>query len=149
MSRGLSFKSFAGKIGCSAETLYKFLDTHADFEEAKAVGEGKLRMFWEQMGVAGAMGLRTFKDSSGANVQLGAFSATAWMVNMFNRFRDDWKRWGRKEEEGSSDRDDLRGIMSVLARAMVSNPGKSVGVSGNPSVENEQHPIPGGARVAP
>lgn len=78
MSEGYSYTSFAGVVGVTRMTLNNWRNNHPDFREAFNIGMEKGRYFWEKLGMDLVTGL-----SKG--------SARAWEINMFNRFREDWK----------------------------------------------------------
>lgn len=83
MAAGLSWQCFCGVIGVSLSSTKLWLDKHSDFFEAKAIGEGFSRLYWEKLGKLGSMG------------QIKDFNATIFIFTMKNRFN-----W--------SDRTDLR-----------------------------------------
>ena len=83
MASGLSWQSFCGVIGVALATTKTWLDQHSDFFDAKAIGEGQARLYWEKLGKLGGMG------------QIKDFNATVFIFTMKNRFN-----W--------SDRTDLR-----------------------------------------
>lgn len=85
MSKGYSFETFGPAIGVATGTTYRWLtDQENDspetlenkraFREAKKIAVDRSRLFWERIGIEGAVG-----DIQGFNV-------TAWIFNMKNRF---------------------------------------------------------------
>jgi hypothetical protein len=74
LAEGLSFDSFAGKIGITNETLNAWLKEKPEFSEAKKEGLPQSLLFWETMGRDGCRGF--IKD----------FNTGAWVFNMKNRF---------------------------------------------------------------
>lgn len=76
MTQGLSFQSFAGVVGCCIETLYEWERSYPDFLDAKRLGLGRGRLFWEKVGIEAALG------------KITGYNATTWVFNMKNRF--DW-----------------------------------------------------------
>lgn len=73
MAEGLSYEAFAGAVRVSVDTLYQWEKDQPDFSEAKKIGVGVSRIFWEKMGIAG--------------VHAEVFNASVWIFNMKNRFR--------------------------------------------------------------
>ena len=51
MSEGLSFKSFAGKIGVNRSTLYDWVNQHDEFSNAKDIALGFCQIYWEILGI--------------------------------------------------------------------------------------------------
>ncbi len=76
MAKGLSFECFGAVVHVTAKTLYNWKDDNPEFLQAHKLGENYCRMFWEQLGAAGASG------------HLPGFNASAFIFNMKNRF--DW-----------------------------------------------------------
>lgn len=79
MANGLSFESFAGLLGVSNKTLYNWTKLSEEFLQAKEIGFEKSRLFWEKLGVAGAAG------------RVQNFNASAFIFNMKNRFKTQWR----------------------------------------------------------
>lgn len=77
MAKGFSFEAFAGVVKMSKGTLYQLTERHAEFLDAKKIGEGLSLLFWEGIGIKGAQG------------KLPYFNNGAWVFNMKNRFG--WK----------------------------------------------------------
>jgi transposase len=92
MSEGLSFQSFAGKIGVSFKTLYNWLDQHEEWIEAKDRGHAKALLFFEQEMIRGLW-----------NPERGdKFNTTAWIFAMKNKFG-----WSDKPDEPVDDEDEV------------------------------------------
>lgn len=90
MEKGLSFEAFAGLIKVSKQTLYTWCEKHAEFKEAKEIGEGLAHLWWERTGIEGLfMG---GKDNP--------FNATVWVFSMKNRFG--WRDKPKDEDEGDA-----------------------------------------------
>lgn len=73
MAKGFSFEAFAGKISVNTDTIYEWAKKHKEFSDAKKKASAKSRLFWEEIGIDGAMGSEDFNN-------------TAWIFNMKNRF---------------------------------------------------------------
>ena len=74
MSGGLSFESFAGVVTVDRSTVYQWAKDNKDFSDAKKIGTERCRLFWEKLGIEGAMG------------GFEKFSAGTWVFNMKCRF---------------------------------------------------------------
>ena len=75
MSEGLSFESFGGVVNCHDDTLRNWCELFPDFLDARKRGLQANKIFWERVGVDGAMG------------KIPGFNATSWIFNMKNRFK--------------------------------------------------------------
>lgn len=73
LSKGYSFESFGGVVGCAKETLYNWLKANKKFLDAKKAGETANMLFWERLGTGGAAG------------KIEKFNTAAWIFNMKNR----------------------------------------------------------------
>jgi hypothetical protein len=107
MAEGGSFASFAATIGKSWEVLYVWCEAHEEFLEAKAEGEAKGLLWWENVGKATATGnLRRVESEEFARDEQGRVifengkpvvarrtyapakgDSKIWSVTMRNRFR--------------------------------------------------------------
>lgn len=74
MEKGLSFESFGGKVGVCKKTLYRWVKHHPEFKRAKALGETRSLLFWENLGIRGAQG------------EVKGFNVASWIFNCKNRF---------------------------------------------------------------
>jgi hypothetical protein len=83
MAGGLSFETFAALCNVCRDTLYEWTDAHAEFSDAKKMGEIKSRLFWERLGLNAALG------------EVKNFNPTVWIYTMKCRFP---KQWGDKQE---------------------------------------------------
>jgi len=86
MSRGLSFHSFAGKVGVSRETLYNWAERYPEFLYSKKIGEQKSLYFWETTGNDG-MREKEHKDDEGKTLYKEKLNSAIWIFNMKNRFK--------------------------------------------------------------
>lgn len=78
MAQGLSKESFAGVVGTHKQTIYNWTEEYPEFLDAVKRGEELSRLFWEDLGRKGAMGSEEF-------------NAAAWIFNIKNRFREEWR----------------------------------------------------------
>lgn len=92
MGKGFSFEAFAGEIGVNRDTIYEWLQTYSQFSDAKKTAAELNRKFWEQVGIDIATG--TGKAAAG--------NATAFIFNMKNRFKNEWRD---KIETGITDKE--------------------------------------------
>ena len=74
MAGGLSWQCFCGVVGVACATTKLWLETHNEFAQAKAIGEGQSRLYWEKLGKLGSLG------------QIKDFNATIFIFTMKNRF---------------------------------------------------------------
>ena len=49
MAEGLSFESFAGVLLVTRSTIYKWVDEHEEFSDAKNAGQHASLLFWEKL----------------------------------------------------------------------------------------------------
>lgn len=74
MSQGYSYESFPAVVKVSLQTIYDWEKANPDYLEAKKRAFVESRLFWERIGIEGAVG------------GLEKFNATAWIFTMKNRF---------------------------------------------------------------
>jgi hypothetical protein len=88
MAKGLSFESFAGRIGVSRRVLYDWLDAHEEFLHAKEIGAEKSLLRWEMAGIRGyfAEKIRDDEALSGFRTDKQELIPAVWIFNMKNRF---------------------------------------------------------------
>lgn len=86
MGGGLSFESFAGKVGVSVNTLYEWAKRHKPFREAKGEGNAKSLLWWEQLGQAAILGIKV-PLGGGREVDGRKVNAAMWVYTMKCRFR--------------------------------------------------------------
>lgn len=91
MSKGYSFESFAGQIGCAVRTLHQWVEDRPEFKEAYAIGKSKCLHWWETQGIDGLYNVTT-RDADGGSSTVSINSAL-WIFNMKNRFN-----WRDKQE---------------------------------------------------
>ena len=75
MAKGYSKEAAAAQIGVHRDTLYEWAKVHPMFSDAIKLAEGKSLLFWEKLGIDGAMG------------KISHFNASSWIFTMKNRFR--------------------------------------------------------------
>lgn len=86
LSKGLSKSSFPL---ADWETVAKYIKNYPeDFDAEKiAAAEREGRLFWESLGISGAMG------------QVSGFNAASWIFNMKNRYSAEWSDRVRNEQQ--------------------------------------------------
>lgn len=87
MAEGFSFEAFAGELRISKKTLYNWLEENEDFLHAKDEGFQLSRLWWERVG-------RQIAQKNKGN-------ATAFIFNMKNRFKEDWRDRHEVEQTGN------------------------------------------------
>jgi hypothetical protein len=80
MSEGLSIEAFAGVIRVHKDTIYEWAKVHPEFKEAKAIGEGASRLYWERLGRDHIINESFGKDGG------KSLNSSVWIYNMANRF---------------------------------------------------------------
>jgi hypothetical protein len=88
MGNGLSFESFAAVVNASKQTLYDWAEANPEFLDSKNIAFERSRLFWERVGIDIAV--------------KGEGNATAYIFNMKNRFKQEWRD---KVETGITDGD--------------------------------------------
>ena len=77
MSEGYSTKAFAGSIGVSLSTVYKWMEEHDEFSEAIKAAQAAAALWWE--------------DSLRNNARTGEGNASASIFGVKNRSQEEWK----------------------------------------------------------
>lgn len=77
MSEGYSTKAFAGHIGVSLSTVYKWMEEHDEFSEAIKAAQAAGAMWWE----------KTLKQVAST----GDGNASAAIFGVKNRSQEEWK----------------------------------------------------------
>jgi hypothetical protein len=92
MAEGFSFMSFAAVIDVNSDTLYEWAkpEVQPNFSDAKIIAFSKNRLFWERVGIDGALG------------RIQNFNATAYVWNTKNRFPKEWN--DRREKSDDTNR---------------------------------------------
>jgi hypothetical protein len=75
MSRGYTYRSFAGVAEVTMDTLYDWEERHEGWKDAKDIAFGKCRMWWERVAI------ESFTNKE-------QISAALWISNMKLRFKD-------------------------------------------------------------
>lgn len=74
MSKGYSYRAFAGEIGVHFDTLYTWERRYPEFSDAKKRGWVACLYYWEKLGIEGIKGSN------------GRLNSRLWIINMRNRF---------------------------------------------------------------
>lgn len=111
-SQGLSYQTFAAKIGVHKDSLFEWEKCFPEWVEAKELAMNLNLMFWERIGIDGALG------------KIMGFNATAWIVNMKNRHK--WRDKHAIEVEGKVDHDhhhthehDVQSLITELKEILI------------------------------
>ena len=86
LAEGFSLTSFAGEIGHSRDSIYRWMDEHEEFSDAVKKGRAKGQAKWEQR-------LAKLATEGGGN-------ATAIIFAMKNLYQDDWREKQQLEHTG-------------------------------------------------
>lgn len=100
MAKGFSFESFASVTDTCKDTLYEWVKVHEEFSDAKKRATEKCRLFWESIGIQHIINRETMtRDEDGnTTVEKTSLNSAAWIFNMKNRFKNEWK--DKQEIEG-------------------------------------------------
>ena len=95
MSEGASIVEVADLLGVTRKTVYNWADENhdsyqKDFAETIRIGLTKSQAWWERNGRE--------------NLENTKFSYTGWIMNMTNRFREDWKNKQSVEHSSNEDK---------------------------------------------
>jgi transposase len=103
MEKGYSYESFAGLLGVSKQTIYDWEKANPEFLDSKKRATEKSRLFWEKVGIENIVNIETMeKDESGSFTAVKkSLNSAAWIFNMKNRFKDDWKDKHETELSGN------------------------------------------------
>lgn len=103
MAQGLSFESFAGKIGVHRDTLYAWVSKHGAFSDAKKRGESASLLWWETLGRAALLGSDVKNDKGEVVISGKKVSVALWIYNMKCRFRGDWLEHSKNDSSLGDD----------------------------------------------
>ena len=103
MEKGYSYESFAGLLGVSKQTIYDWEKANPEFLDAKKRATEKSRLFWEKVGIENIVNIETMEKGESGNFTAvkKSLNSAAWIFNMKNRFKDDWKDKHENEFSGS------------------------------------------------
>lgn len=90
MSQGYSIAGFAGKIGVSRESVYKWAKEHPEFSDALTAARAASAAWWEERSVELASGKE------------GAGNPTMIVFGLKNRVADEWRDSNRTEITGAN-----------------------------------------------
>jgi hypothetical protein len=93
MAKGYSFESFGSVTDTCKDTLYEWVKVHPEFSDAKKRATEKSRYWWESQGIDNILNKKQMtKDSEGNTVLVEtSLNAAAWIFNMKNRFKEEWR----------------------------------------------------------
>lgn len=84
MKSGLSYESFAAICNVALSQLYEWEKKHKEFQEAKGIGIGHSRLWWEKTGIDGLWDLNEYQNGKLSHQK--KLNSTVWVFNMKNRF---------------------------------------------------------------
>jgi DNA-binding XRE family transcriptional regulator len=101
MSKGLSYETFAAKLGTCRQTLYNWEKEHPEFLDTKKRAMEVCQLWWE---MAGVNGLYTIVEhgEDGPTIIEKKINQAMWIFNMKARFR--WQDQEPKEPDKLSER---------------------------------------------
>ncbi len=89
MSKGFSFRSFAGVVDVCADTIYEWCKQHSKFSDAKSQGEEKSRLFYEGKGLEGLFSTsETEREGNSSKTSSKSLNTQAWLAMMRVRFHE-------------------------------------------------------------
>jgi hypothetical protein len=93
MAKGYSFESFGSVTDTCKDTLYEWVKVHPQFSDSKKRATEKSRYWWESQGIDNILNKKEMtKDSEGNTVLVEtSLNAAAWIFNMKNRFKEEWR----------------------------------------------------------
>lgn len=105
MGRGFSKEAFAGHLKISKNTLYEWIKSNAEFQDAAQIAEERCRVFWEEAAISQFTGELTQRDRELYKKHIEDypdpdyrpplhpknFTAHTWKFNMMNRFPSEWR----------------------------------------------------------
>jgi len=93
MAKGYSFESFGSVTDTCKDTLYEWVKVHPQFSDAKKRATEKSRYWWESQGIDNILNKKQMtKDWEGNTVLVEtSLNAAAWIFNMKNRFKEEWR----------------------------------------------------------
>jgi hypothetical protein len=93
MAKGYSFESFGSVTDTCKDTLYEWVKVHPEFSDSKKRATEKSRYWWESQGIDNILNKKEMtKDSEGNTVLVEtSLNAAAWIFNMKNRFKEEWR----------------------------------------------------------
>ena len=87
LAEGYSIAAFAGRIGVSRSTVYKWAEDHEDFSDALKIGQAMSALWWE--------------DKARHLAMTGEGNASMLIFGLKNRVADEWRDKREVEVEAS------------------------------------------------
>lgn len=114
MEQGKSFETFAAKLRTSVKTIYRWLQSHDDFCQAKEIGESLSREFWESHGIDGLYSTTdTERDGRSYITKSKAINSAMWLANVKKRFHD-WNDDLFKPKDYDKDKLEERPVLNII-----------------------------------
>lgn len=105
MSEGLSYETFAAKIGTCRQTLYEWEKVHPEFLDTKKRAQEISQLWWEMAGVNGLYTIVEHGEGGEKTIIEKKINSAMWIFNMKARFR--WQDTEPKEQQVIPERDVL------------------------------------------
>lgn len=105
MSEGLSYETFAAKIGTCRATLYNWEKEHPEFLDTKKKALEISQLWWEMAGVNGLYTIVEHGENGEKSIIEKKINQAMWIFNMKARFR--WQDEYNKPQEQLPERDAL------------------------------------------
>lgn len=87
MALGMSEETFPATVNMLSEDWNKKKQNDAKMKKALALGEQKLKYYWEKLGICALTGESSFVNANGDTIYIeGTVSYQIWWANMKNRF---------------------------------------------------------------
>ena len=99
MSKGLSYETFAAKIGTCRATLYNWEKEFPEFLDTKKLAQDICQLWWESAGVNGLYTIVEHGEGGEKTIIEKKINQAMWIFNMKARFR--WRDDEPKEEQRS------------------------------------------------
>lgn len=87
MSQGLSYETFAAKIGTHRGVLYEWEKQHPEFHDTKKKAQEISQLWWESAGINGLYTIMEHGDDGKRSVVEKKINQAMWIFNMKARFR--------------------------------------------------------------
>lgn len=96
MAEGLSYETFAAKVGVCRDTLYDWEKVYPDFLYTKRQAMEISQLWWEKAGINGLYTITEIGEGNQRTVIEKKINQAIWIFNMKARFH--WKDEGKKLE---------------------------------------------------
>lgn len=105
MSQGLSYETFAAKIGTHRGVLYEWEKQHPEFHDTKRKAQEISQLWWESAGINGLYTIVEHGEDGKKVLIEKKINQAMWIFNMKARFR--WRDEDMKEPDRLPEREAL------------------------------------------